>query len=190
MRLRVIPSHCILTVLLALLLAGLAIQAAADYLSAGGVLSTEPGGSCLLFVTRDDGTFVLSEYADYVAGDSVCVSGRIVPDCGQSCLMTYPCIDPPWIDPCRHRDLGCGRLWDPGDCAPIFSPFTGGNYYMTSMEGFSSGDTIHVVGWIYPPFDPYESCFLESIVPEEVTDCDDPNPAHSSTWGSLRALFR
>jgi hypothetical protein len=162
-----------------------------EYVFDCGVLRTEPGGSCLLFTARDGRQVLLSNYAGFAAGDTIFVKGLVGGACSESCQGTYPCIDCIAVDRCWKRDLGCGLLYDDEECPPFFyTEACCDRYWLDTWGPFTSGDSVRVVGWVYPQ-QFLGSCwpYLEAFV-DDVASCQVPTPARHPSWGALKAIFR
>lgn len=113
-------------------------------------------GSCVLFAPHSDpnARFLLDNYGPFQPGDSVCVDGHLEAPCQTSCNWVSGCVRGNMIDslppPCSHFK-GCGVLIQDYNCV-VFAPGGGAQvrFAIDSLAGFVPGDTVHVVGEVFP----------------------------------------
>jgi hypothetical protein len=103
-------------------------------------------------------------------------------------------LENPIISPCQPVDLGCGTLgcqcieFEP-PCYHWHSPHNG-DLEIYSLHGYSVGDTVHVMGIIVDCLGS-SLCSFSMLALEEFGPCEETPPGvESSTWGSLKVLFR
>ena len=124
-------------------------------ISACGVLMQD--GECLLFVPQMGPTspsFVLTYYSWFGPGDTVCVDGLVVTDCGIPCPGADACIEVWTISP--SAPLGnsfndCGVLVQGSECV-LFEPgmMPGEYLVLDNYDGFQVGDSVYASGFLLP----------------------------------------
>jgi hypothetical protein len=165
-------------------------QARIDYIFDCGVLQDDPGSGCILFRPTSGGQFVLSDYGGFGSGDTVFVDAAVLPDC-DLCKGQFLCLQTFRVDSCEYRDLGCGTVFlAEFDCPSLFYPDAGGIFNLGETGGFSSGDSIQVLGWVSPPGDPSIPCNYDYVVVDTLLSCKSPAPSRVLNWGRLKVVFR
>jgi hypothetical protein len=112
---------------------------------------------CLLFAPDGfgDTMFVLENYGDFEAGDSVYVDGFLTTNCGTICMGAMGCIWENTIAPCEtplDTVYLCGMLVQGTECV-LFEPFYTFVYTLIALDNYSSfqvGDSVIVIGLLDP----------------------------------------
>jgi hypothetical protein len=104
------------------------------------------GVECVLFEAESGGLYVLGNYGDFSAGDTVRVVGDLSTDCVSACLQGDGCIlNNDILDGSDYLAV-CGTLISRGGCAILQDDADGSEYVLDQYGGFSVGQRVHVVG--------------------------------------------
>lgn len=150
---------------------------------------------CRWFYSYDrDVDLLIADFGGYAAGDTVHIVGTASIS-WESCagIPFYWRLVPSVITRCQPSDLGCGVIvGDPDDGCAYWASQTHGRLDLRNIDGFASGDTVHVTGIICwcggqtcHPFGDGE------IRGAALAPCADSlSVVVPLTWGRLRTLFR
>ncbi len=115
-----------------------------------GVLELDMG--CILFKPFSDSSslFVIDFYGTYDAGDSVCVSGILIPNCDSGCISVSGCIENNSIYAWNFDGISyeeCGTIVQGPDCI-VFSPLLMDTltFALENAEQYTVGDTVCISG--------------------------------------------
>jgi hypothetical protein len=150
--------------------------------------------SCTIFTSFENGYdwFLLEDYGGFQPGATVHVTGPFpweYWDCGDH---QFRGLQGNTIEACLPRDLGCGVLYeDPNEGCHTWISAAHGRF-LTSLHGFSDGDTVRVVGFLDRSH--ASVCLIGdgSLLEEAFYDsCSGPTTAaRKVSWGKLKSTFR
>ena len=161
----------------------------ADDLVLPGILVREPSDNCVALLSGDV-TYLLESYGSFTVGDSVLVTARRWDSLDCNGCDCCDCLRENTIESSHGFDFGCGRLYvnDEYDCPFLLSDRFGW-IRIATYDGFASGDTVRVTGDFRFNCTAIAECAAPLCLSRNaITSC--VTSTRSSTWGSIRAIFR
>lgn len=158
-----------------------------------GVLARDPFDRCDGLYRPYDQWYMIDNFGSFSLGDTVIVTSTRMDRCVCDNYNTYTCLHDNTISAWRDFDFGCGTLVVDTEygCASVFSTY--GIIGFDGASGFSTGDSVHVVGTMQlEPCVAIPECAADvCLFDRAISACPDSNTATTRvSWGKIRALFR